>query len=158
MSIANYKKLQKEQNFKILELEHFKVKLRKLKVRDYLNTKGLPSIFSLSEEPKDPEELDAEGMAELFGAIKNFVCSCVIADPENDMPGIVDKPESECADFEISFDDTLADEDATAIFHALQGFVTGGLGQDDNLATFPGEQDVREGHNGSGEGIPQVSA
>ena len=152
MSIAEYKK--KNSQTKIIELEFFKVKIRKLKMKDYLNIQGMASLFQLdeTEEGKEVESFSPE----TFKAIKQFVCSCVIADPTNDMPGIVDKPEDQCKDYEISFDDTLRDMDALNIFNAVQEFTSEGVASD-NLATFQKEQASSSSDNDNGEGVSQVS-
>ena len=152
MSIAEYKK--KNSQTKIIELEFFKVKVRKLKMKDYLNIQGMASLFQLEESEG---ETAAESFSpETFKAIKEFVCGCVIADPANDMPAIVDKPEAQCRDYEISFDDTLNDTDALNIFNAIQEFTSEGVASD-NLATFQKEQASNSDNNGNGEGVSQVS-
>lgn len=152
MSIAEYKK--KNSQTKIIELEFFKVKIRKLKMKDYLNIQGVASLFQLDETEKSEE---SEGFSpETFKAIKEFVCRCVVADPANDMPSIVDKPEDKCNEYEISFDETLQDIDALNIFNAIQDFTSEEVAGD-NLATFQEEQTSNPGHNDNGEGVPQVS-
>ena len=152
MSIAEYKK--KNSQTKIIELEFFKVKIRKLKMKDYLNIQGVASLFQLEESEG---ETAAESFSpETFKAIKEFVCGCVIADPANDMPAIVDKPEDKCNGYEISFDETLHDTDALNIFNAIQEFTSEGVAGD-NLATFQKEQTSSPINNDNGEGVPQVS-
>ena len=152
MSIAEYKK--KNSQTKVIELEFFKVKIRKLKMKDYLNIQGVASLFQLDETEKSE---GSEGFSpETFKAIKEFVCACVVPDPAKQMPSIVNKPEDQCKDYEISFDDTLTDMDALNIFNAIQDFTSEGVAGD-NLATFQEEQTSNPGHNDNGEGVSQVS-
>jgi len=153
VSIAEYKK--RANNTKIIELEFFKVKIRKLKPKDYIGVSGLPSIYSLEEKEQkdDPPQEDA---LQLFNTMKKFICACVVPDKDNDMPGIVDRPESECKDWEISFEETLSDEDAFKLFNTIQEFTVGG-GQSD-MAVFREEQDVPDSGDDDGQGIRKVSA
>lgn len=152
MSIAEYKK--KNNQTKVIELELFKVKIRKLKMKDYLDIQGVASVFQLEENNSDSDEETFS--PETFKAIKSFVCTCVLADPAKDMPAIVDKPESQCKDYEISFDETLTDSDALSIFNAIQEFTSEGVASD-NLATFQEKQNASSSDNDNGEGVPQVS-
>lgn len=152
MSIAEYKK--KNSQTKIVELEFFSVKIRKLKMKDYLAVQGVASLYKLDEDSEEaPQEENTE---ETFKAIKGFVCACVIPDPANDMPAIVDKPEDQCKDYEISFTDTLTDNDGLLIFNAIQDFTSEGVASDE-LATFQKESESSSGDNDNGEGVPQVS-
>jgi len=153
VSIAEYKK--RSNNTKVLELEFFKVKIRKLKPKDYIGVSGLPSIYSLEEKKKE-EDVPKEDALKLFNVMKKFVCACVIPDKDNDMPAIVDKPESECEDWEISFEDTLSDEDAFKLFNDIQEFTVGG-GQS-KMAVFREEQSVSESGDDDGQGVRKVSA
>lgn len=152
MSIAEYKK--KNSQTKIIELEFFKVKIRKLKMKDYIQIQGVASLFSMGDESE--EQPQQTFSPETFQAIKNFVCSCVIPDPSNGTATIVDKPENQCNDYEISFDETLTDADALAIFNAIQDFTSEGVASDD-LATFQEEPESASSNNDNGEGVPQVS-
>ena len=153
MSIAEYKK--KNSQTKIIELEFFKVKIRKLKMKDYVNIQGVASLFSLEENSTEATEQSFS--PETFKAIKNFVCSCVVSDPASGAAAIVDKSESQCKEYEISFDETLADADALAIFNAIQEFTSEGVAGD-NLATFQEKQESTSSNNDNGEGVSQVSA
>jgi len=155
MSIAEYKK--KRNNTKEIKLEFFSIKIRKLKSKDYVGLKGVPSLYTLSKS-EESEKSKEDNIEELYKAIKIFVCACVIGVPEKDMPSIVDKPETQCADWEISFDDTLSDEDAAKIFNEIQAFtLEGGIGQD-NLAVFREKQESPEGGNDDGKRVREVSA
>mgnify|MGYP003129147940 CR=1 FL=1 len=152
MSIAEYKK--KNSQTKIIELEFFKVKIRKLKMKDYVNIQGVASLFSLEENSTEATEQSFS--PETFKAIKNFVCSCVVSDPASGAAAIVDKSESQCKEHEISFDETLTDADPLAIFNAIQEFTSEGVASDD-LATFQEESGPASNNNDNGKGVPQVS-
>ena len=152
VSIAEYKK--KNSQTKVVELELFKVRIRKLKMKDYIQIQGVASLFSMDEGTE--EQPQQTFSPETFKAIKNFVCSCVISDPASGMAAIVDKPEAQCKDHEISFDETLTDADALSIFNAIQDFTSEGVASD-NLATFQKEQESAPSNKDDGEGVPQVS-
>ena len=154
MSIAEYKK--KQNKTKIVDLEYFKVKIRQIKVKDYLGVKSIPSIYSLAEGNEEVESVkDSE--QDIFALVKALVCSCVLGDEENDMPFIVDKPANQCSAYEISFGDTLTSEDAFTIFNVLNDFSSeGGLAEKD-LATFSQESEHDKANNEHVPGVQQAT-
>jgi len=154
MSIAEYKKNQNKT--KIIDLEFFKVKIRQIKVKDYLGVKSIPSIYSLAEGNEEVESVkDSE--QDIFALVKALVCSCVLGDEKNEMPFVVNKPDAQCTAYEISFDDTLTSEDALFIFNALNEFSSeGGLAEED-LATFSQEPEHDKANNGHVPGVQQVT-
>ena len=153
MSIAEYKK---EQNkTKIIDLKFFKVKIRKAKDKDYLGFEGLPSLLIMDDKK---EESPVEDFSSKFKIIKHLVCRCVIGNKEKDMPAIVDKPEHECKDFEISFEDTLTSNDCIAIFNAINEFTSEGGESVETMDSFREKSESSESDTSNGKGIREISA
>jgi hypothetical protein len=156
MSIAEYKK--KHNAMSIVELEHFKVQIRKLKDRDYIGMDGVPSLYSIAEEEKGSgTEPESEDPVKMYNMVKGFVCACVSPDESRGMPAIVDKPESECQDWEISFGDTLTSEDAHIIFMAINEFTVQGGESKEKMDSFREGPSPSEGNSLDGKGVQQAS-
>jgi|ETNvirnome_6_100_1030635.scaffolds.fasta_scaffold06441_6 hypothetical protein len=128
MKISDFKK--KNKTTALVNIEGLDFKVRKIKTTDYFDRGKLPSIYSLQEDEAEAalQNMEPQEVEDMFSFIKNIVCSCVIPDPDNDHPAVVDKPDSECKDWEISFTDTLEDSQAFSLFNEIQKFsVAGGL-------------------------------
>ena len=124
---------------------------------DYFDTEFVPFVFDQKSDDGSNPEQDTKARQEFFEFLKSCVCKCVIADPANGLPAIVDKPEGQCESHEISFVDTLADDDAVLIYTEIDSLSKGGISQD-NLATFRQEQDLPKDDNGDVGEVQQITA
>tara|TARA_R100000008_G_scaffold86077_1_gene77798 strand:+ start:964 stop:1371 length:408 start_codon:yes stop_codon:yes gene_type:complete len=109
MNADDYKK----QGTKIIDLPSgIKARVRQVKVMPYLISGQLPNVFALDTgEIKNPE-LESVSLL-LTNILCESVHSLIFEDSELKL---VNKPMHECSKNELSYIDTLTNEDATALF------------------------------------------
>jgi len=100
---------------KIVDLPSgIKARVRQVKVMPYIISGQLPNVFAIEtgQQKKDGQSLE-EASELLTNILCDAVCHLMFDDAEM---LLVNKPQHECSKDELSYSDTLSNDDANALF------------------------------------------
>ena len=123
------------------------LEIRKPVVFDYAVMNRIPLIYRIDDSDPENERvskafdrMSEDELEETARCMKVIVCNCVVGKVR-----IVDKSESECGDFELSYKDTLSEVDAYYIYCEIDS--SGKGGGSDELERFSEEQNLSKDNN-----------